>query len=167
MEDYSNWSSESLRFRSKSCYLNLVPRVILTEHLKKCGDKAKDQLRWLLEIESRPFTLNTHYYSNYKDKFLAFYRGSRQSGANGDLIRNLQLYDSVQEANPFQEGVRQLMSALPQIGITGTQPEDIAKLLAPDPMEPALAIMAGVRAYFQGKCNRLLTSVETAAHPDF
>lgn len=123
--------------------------------MKKCGDRTKEQLNWLLEIESRPFTLNTHYYANYKEKFLAFYRGSRKHGSNGDLIDNLRSYNPNNESNPFQEGMTQIMSALPQVGINGTEPNDLAKLLPADPMEPALAIMAGVRAYFQGERNIL------------
>ena len=128
-------------------------RVVISEHLKRCGDQTKAQLNWLLEIESRPFTLNTHYYSDYKDKFLAFYRGSRESGSSGDLIRNLQSYDPTtqQDRAPFGEGVARILSALPQVGITGAQAVDLTKLLPLDPMEPALGIMAGVRAYFQGE----------------
>jgi hypothetical protein len=42
------------------------------------------------------------------------------------------------------------LSNLAAIGITGVKAEDLAKLLPHDSMEPALAIMAEVRAYFQG-----------------
>lgn len=132
-------------------------RVVLAEHLKLCGDRTKVQLDWLLQIESRPYTLNTHYFADYKAKFLAFYRGSRESGSRGDLIQNLNSFDpnSPQESDAFNENMKHIMSALPQIGITGTQAIDLARLLSSDPMDPALAIMAGVRAYFQGTSNRI------------
>lgn len=133
-------------------------RVVLAEHMKTCADRTKAQLDWLLQIESRPYTLNTHYFADYKAKFLAFYRGSRESGTRGDLIQSLNSFDpnSGGEENPFDENMKRIMAALPQIGITGTQAIDLAKLLSTDPMDPALAIMAGVRAYFQGASNRTL-----------
>ncbi|KAF7977729.1 hypothetical protein HWV62_2796 [Athelia sp. TMB] len=149
--------------------LQQLVQVVLTEHLNKCGDRTKAQLNWLLEIESRPYTLNTHYYSDYKDKFLAFYRGSRQSGSSGDLIRNLQSYDPTRphESTSFQESIAQIISALPKVGITGTQAADLAKLLAPDPMEPALAIIAGVRAYFQVAYKRFTDNIPLAIDQEF
>jgi hypothetical protein len=120
--------------------------------MKNCGDRTKEQINWLMDIEKRPFTLNTHYYSDYKDKFSSFYRGCRQQGDVNPLMKNLQGYKpnvhSSQSA--FQSGMLQVLASLPHVGITGTQAVDLAKLLPPDPMEPALNIMAGVRAYFQG-----------------
>ena len=108
-----------------------------------------------MEVEKRPYTLNTHYYSDYKDKFLSFYRASRQMGDNSQFMKNFQGYkphvpSSYNSPNAFQTSMGQILSALPQVGITGTQAVDLAKLFPVDPMEPALNIMAGVRAYFQG-----------------
>lgn len=70
-------------------------------------------------------------------------------------MKNLQTYKAhvptgYTSATAFQNAMVQVMAGLPQIGITGTQPVDLAKLAPLDPMEPALNIMAGVRAYFQG-----------------
>jgi hypothetical protein len=132
----------------------------MTEHIRNCGDKTKERIGWLMNVEKRPYTLNTHYYSDYKDKFLSFYRGCREMGNNGQIMKNLQSYkpivpNSYSTPTPVQTGVAQVLSALPQIGITGTQAPDLAKLFAPDPMESALNIMAGVRAYFQGSCSTL------------
>ena len=125
------------------------------EHIKKCGDRTKEKINWLMDVENRPYTINTHYYSDYKDKFLSFYRGCRQKGDNSQLMKNLQEYkphipNSFTLSAAFQTSMAQILSGLPQVGITGTQAVDLTKLLPPDPMEPALNIMAGVRAYFQG-----------------
>jgi hypothetical protein len=110
-----------------------------------------------MEIEKRPYTLNTHYYSDYKDKFLSFYRGCREKGDDPQIVKNLQTYKpyvyvpgGLNAPSPFQNGMAEVLSALPKVGINGTRPADLARLFAPDPMEPALDIMAGVRAYFQG-----------------
>ncbi|KAF8181827.1 P-loop containing nucleoside triphosphate hydrolase protein [Pholiota molesta] len=51
-----------------------------------------------------------------------------------------------------------VLSGLAEMGMTGVKAEDLPKLLPPDRMEPALIIMADVRAYFQGDF-RLLLSV--------
>ena len=126
----------------------------MTEHMKKCGVRTKEKIQWLMEIEKRAYTLNTHYYSDYKDKYLSFYRGCRQK--DKQFMSNLKGYKPHERTtyNPsptsFQAGMAQILTALPQVGITGTNAVDLAKLLPPDPMEPALNIMAGVRAYFQG-----------------
>lgn len=47
-------------------------------------------------------------------------------------------------------GIAKILSGLAEVGISGVKPEDIPKLLPPDTMEPAMTIMAEVRAYFQG-----------------
>lgn len=123
--------------------------------MNDCGNRTKQQINWLMNIEKRPFTLNNHYYSDYKDKFMSYYRGCRQKYGESQLTKNLQGYkpytpNNYTSATPFQNGMTQVIANLPQVGITGVQPVDLVRLLPPDPMEPALSIMAGVRAYFQG-----------------
>jgi len=48
------------------------------------------------------------------------------------------------------------MSALTRMGLEGADASLLANLLPPDPMEPAIGIMADVRAYFQGSWFYLL-----------
>ena len=50
----------------------------------------------------------------------------------------------------FQPSVKNALASLAAIGLSGVKAEDLPKLLPPDQMEPALIIMADVRAYFQG-----------------
>ena len=47
-------------------------------------------------------------------------------------------------------GITKIMTGLAEIGMSGIEPEQLPRLLPPDRMEPALVIMAEVRAYFQG-----------------
>ena len=47
------------------------------------------------------------------------------------------------------DGIKKALAALAEIGIN-SRAEDLPKLLPADPMEAAIAIMASVRAYFQG-----------------
>ena len=120
---------------------------------------------WLLEIEDRPFSLNTHYLSDYKSKFLAHYKGSREKYERSNLSNIIDQYvhptPSVTNAFSFGKGnsnqpqppptgITKVLAGLAEIGMSGIKAEDLPKLLPPDRMEPALTIMADVRAYFQG-----------------
>jgi hypothetical protein len=124
--------------------------MIVNEHLDTATKRAKEKVDWLLELEKAPTTLNVHYYSYYKGKFLAYYKGCRDEG---ELTRKLQTYKAPVHANgtaSFQQSIYKALGGLNEAGIV-VQPSDLPKLLPDDPMEPALKIMAGVRAYFQGR----------------
>ena len=47
-------------------------------------------------------------------------------------------------------GIAKIMSGLAEVGMSGVKPEELPRLFPSDSMEPALVIMADVRAYFQG-----------------
>jgi hypothetical protein len=55
------------------------------------------------------------------------------------------------------KGIAQVLSGLAAIGLNGIIADDLVKLLPPDRMDPALSIMADVRAYFQGVYIEFLT----------
>ena len=141
--------------------LTFLTSYILHLHMKRCQEKAEERINWLLELEKSPFTLNTHYFSDYRAKFLAHYRGARERCKNTELNEFIKNYkenptSSTSYTGPIRAPVPQLtgiakaLSILAEIGIAGVKAEDLPKLLPPDPMEPVLAIMADVRAYFQG-----------------
>ncbi|KAG6327681.1 hypothetical protein ID866_11408, partial [Astraeus odoratus] len=111
--------------------------MIMQQHLDEAATRSRDRIDWLLQLESSPATSNTHYYFDYKNKFLAFYRAYRH---NKNAAEKIWTYN--------QRGVSEVVSALAAIGIH-VQPVDFPKLLPSDPMDPALNIMASVRAYFQ------------------
>jgi len=117
--------------------------MIVYDHLDAAAIHSKDKIDWLLQLESSPATLNTHYYFDYKDKVYAYYRAHRCSEK---LANNL--------AQRSQKEVNNVISALSQLGIHARR-EDLSKLLPSDPMEAALDIMASVRAYFQGMSPKL------------
>jgi hypothetical protein len=48
------------------------------------------------------------------------------------------------------KGIAQVLSGLAAIGLNSVTADDLVKLLPPDRIDPALNIMADVRAYFQG-----------------
>jgi len=136
--------------------------------VNECLQRAGERIDWQLKLEERPFTLNSHYFSDYKDKFFAYYKGSRRKDEEGDLIM---LIDKFNNPEPVVEssfgnrgygriepvaptgptGVGKVLAGLREMGLTQVKAEDIPKLLPPDKMEPALHIMSDVRAYFQGE----------------
>lgn len=140
----------------------MISRVLLQEHLRQCLIRAEERVRWLLEIEQDPFTLNTHYYADYRDKFLAYYKGARERENNPTLMKEIDNFNPSSMATkkikngseyaqaPLQ-GIAKILSGLTDVGVHGSKPQDISKILPADKMEPALTIMAEVRAYFQGK----------------
>jgi hypothetical protein len=110
--------------------------------------------------------LNTHYLADYKAKFLAHYKGSRERQENVELVKSIDEHNTSPPSPPsfafatfgtsepaasvVRPSVKSALASLAAIGIPGVKAEDLPKLLPPDRMEPALLIMADVRAYFQG-----------------
>lgn len=104
-----------------------------------------------MELEALPFTLNQHYLSDYKEKFLAHFKAAREEDIRGGVTKHVQAFKASDPVDGNEEcGVPKVLSGLTEMGITGTQPEDIYKILPGDKMFPAINIMANVRAYFQG-----------------
>lgn len=131
--------------------------------MKTRSEETRRRLDWLLNLERRPRTLNGHYYSDYRDKFLAYYKGCRHSDTHGSLIHSLEGYrgppnsmsmslsgaKADSSVPDFNTSVAKVLSGLQEIGIS-SKAMDLPNLLPSDPMEPALHVMATVRAYFQG-----------------
>jgi len=117
-------------------------------------EKTEAYIDWLIQLEDRPFTLNNHYLSDYKDKFLSYYKGSREKDNNGSLMQTIKNYKTPvpnpYNPSPTPTGVSKVLAGLVEIGMVGVNPGDLPKLLPSDGMEPALTIMADVRSYFQG-----------------
>jgi len=140
------------------------------EHLDAAAARTKDKIQWLLDLEDSPTTFNTHYYSDYRDKFLAHYKNCR--GKNNFKFRRHQLSGAqTNHQTPSkqincqtsgkqmaEESIKKALSALAELGINA-RPEDLPKLLPADPMEAAIGIMASVRAYFQGTYRDVRTMV--------
>ena len=115
-------------------------------HIQKCADAAAQNIASLLEDETEPFTMNVHYYAEYRSKFLGHYKKAR-SGAKSNVIQNLENGEDTGMMNAFNEAI----SSLAKLGLHSVDASSLATLLPPDPMEPAIGIMADVRAYFQGR----------------
>ena len=100
--------------------------------------------------------------SDYKNKFLAHYKGTREKYERLDIMSTIQSYNSYDSSDTKAayntstasqiNGIAKIMAGLAEIGMSGVKPEELPRLFPSDSLEPALVIMAEVRAYFQGSC---------------
>ncbi|KAJ3563691.1 hypothetical protein NP233_g8780 [Leucocoprinus birnbaumii] len=144
-------------------------RILMQDHLKSCLAKAEEKVHWLVDIEDKAFSLNTHYFSDYRSKFLAYYRGARNRGNHTSIMETINTYSrpsspvfGSKNSSSNLYGISKVLSGLAEIGMSGVQAEDLAKLFKTDNMEPALEIMADVRAYFQVAYKRFADNVPMA-----
>jgi hypothetical protein len=120
-------------------------------HIQRCADVAEQRITFLLEEEQEPFTMNEHYFMDYRSKFLGHYKGIRQK-AESSFIDKLQ-------GEEYKQVVSRVTSGLALLGFSNVDPSTLPRLLPPDPMEFAIEIMSEVRAYFQGSELSLLSFV--------
>ncbi|KAH9965467.1 P-loop containing nucleoside triphosphate hydrolase protein [Russula dissimulans] len=127
---------------------------ILKIHIQQCADAAVQHLDSLLKEEQEPFTMNEHYYMEYRSKFLAHYKEARLR-AKSNFIRNLENRDD----RDMTQAMNDALASLTRMGLESVDASLLANLLPSDPMEPAIGIMADVRAYFQVAYKRFVDNV--------
>ena len=133
------------------CFRAYLPELwsdsgIVLAHLRALSEETFKRITLLLEAELEPFTRNQHYFSDYRSKFLGYYKGVRQASQSNDFIRNL---DSPSSSS-FRDALTKTLTGLTEMGLQNVSPAALARVLPQDPMEEGIEIMADVRAYFQG-----------------
>ncbi|KAH8110473.1 P-loop containing nucleoside triphosphate hydrolase protein [Phellopilus nigrolimitatus] len=158
------------RFEHAMSLTSCRTRLEVVEQIKQHRDATKEHLRWLINLERRPFTLNSQYLEDYKDRFLAYYKGCWQKEMNSDVMGQIQAFSDTTApttgytpVNPLEE----VLANLNKLRFRGVAAHDLPKLLPKDPLEPALEIMATVRAYFQVSYKRFVDNVPLAIDYDF
>ncbi|KAF7341477.1 hypothetical protein MVEN_01885000 [Mycena venus] len=142
--------------------------VIIQDYMQQRVQRATALISKLLQVEAEgPLTMNEHYFSDYKDKFLSYYKSARQRDQNPLLATAIAAYmpeeaDKYDEDGPPTSNIQLILSKLAAIGLSGVKAEDLVKLLPPDSMDPALNIMADVRAYFQVAYKRFVDNILAA-----
>ncbi|KAF7317583.1 hypothetical protein MKEN_00845300 [Mycena kentingensis (nom. inval.)] len=127
-------------------------RILMQEQLQQRTDVAQALIAKLIALEEPgAMTLNEHYLSDYKAKYLTRFRETRDKAANSAFATNIKNYNSTTYTN---NAMSQVLSGLATLGLSKANAADLAKLLPPDETDGTLHIMADVRAYFQG--SRLL-----------
>jgi hypothetical protein len=102
------------------------------------------------------------YLKEYKAKFLAHYRDIRRRSKGQDaIIRRFQELEGAITTHQSDVELTNLTGILQRFGLT-CSPNDLHRLLPEDELEPALDIIATVRAYFQGAPTLLVRWLKTS-----
>lgn len=122
------------------------------EHLSQRLSGAKQIVELLTKIQRKPSPLNNPYYSDYKDKFLTYYRRVLKDSESYEmgLGAESEIFGAQQISLGPKEPATAALNTPEKIEYHGSKAEDLAKLHGQDKMEPAMEVMATVRAYFQG-----------------
>ncbi|KAH9924573.1 P-loop containing nucleoside triphosphate hydrolase protein [Fomitopsis serialis] len=143
-------------------HLEFTISIVIADYIADRARATRECLQWLVALEGRPRTLNDHYFRDYRDKFLAWYRGHRSQYNNVPLLHKLKKHNTSNGSSEFDENVRAIMAAFSALDIHDIEPTDLAKVLPTDPYEAAIGIMASVRAYFQVAYKRFADNVPNA-----
>ncbi|KAK7017181.1 P-loop containing nucleoside triphosphate hydrolase protein [Favolaschia claudopus] len=134
--------------------------ILIQDYMRSRANAAEALITKLIALEKNgPLTLNDHYLSDYREKFLSHYKKAREETQNPTLVEAINAYKSRAIPVPATPGISQVMTGLAAIGLHGVDVDDLVTLLPPDRMEPALNIMADVRAYFQVAYKRIVDNV--------
>ncbi|KAF7308050.1 hypothetical protein MKEN_01167300 [Mycena kentingensis (nom. inval.)] len=146
--------------------------ILMQQHLKKRTEAAHELVGRLIALETPgPMTLNEHYLSDYKQKYLGHYRTERAKSRNSGYLTKLMDHHAVLTTNGGKlpaftststTTINTILGELASLGLTGLKSEDLMKLLPDDKMTPALNIMADVRAYFQVAYKRVADNIPLA-----
>ncbi|KAB5589117.1 Myxovirus resistance protein [Ceratobasidium theobromae] len=142
----------------------IIQKTVL-EQLEECKTKTLQELEFMLDMESLPFTLNSHYYLDYKEKFHKYYATSSINGSN--LAQSLrEEYTPAYTKSRMERAEDPVGTALDNLrkaGFDGLKRQDLVKLLPADySHKAALEIMASVRAYYQVAYKRFADTVPLA-----
>src|SRR5712671_4737201 len=99
---------------------------IVVTHLEQCYKETSKRVKFLLEVEREPSTKNTHYFKDYRRKFLCFYTGLYHKDSNDHFIERVQ--GRTYRSSEFIEALETIMSNLPKIGLRNVKPLELAIL---------------------------------------
>ncbi|KAJ6564726.1 P-loop containing nucleoside triphosphate hydrolase protein [Mycena capillaripes] len=135
--------------------------ILVQDYMNQRAEAAQALIAKFIALENDgALTLNDHYLSDYKAKFLSHYKSAREKNQNPNLAQAIATFKPV--ASGSSTGIAQVLGLLSSIGLSGVTANDLVKLLTPDPMDPALNIMADVRAYFQVAYKRIVDNIPRA-----
>ncbi|KAI0705266.1 P-loop containing nucleoside triphosphate hydrolase protein [Cerioporus squamosus] len=135
---------------------------IVTDFIAVASEGTVGRIKWFMALEKHPRTLNEPYYLDYRSRFLSHYKGWRPKDdqPRSSLTSRINAAFSGDTAEPdLQNDINQILSGFSKIGLHAMQPNDLAKLLPPDPYDAAIDIMASVRAYFQVAYKRFTDNI--------
>ncbi len=128
--------------------------IIFVGCIAAASEDTVGRIKWFMALEKHPRTLNEPYYLDYRARFLSHYKGWRPKDdqPRSSLTSRINAAFNGETAEPdLQNDINLILAGFSKIGLHSMQPNDLAKLLPPDPYDAAIDIMASVRAYFQGE----------------
>lgn len=120
-------------------------RDLLELTLAGQAQQTQSALLKLSNLETVPYTQNSHYYIATRDKWLAHYRQRRrdQEGNGVRYSRGQSVLESQEEA--FET----LKKQLAKFNISCSSQQDLWRFLEPDKYDEALQVMAATQAYLK------------------
>ena len=100
--------------RRKTTYI--TGRNIVTMHLDQIAEETSSLIKFLLEVEKERSIRHTHYFKDYRLKFVAFYKGIYNSSSNSNFIERLR--STGYQSSEFREALEIAISNLRKIGST-------------------------------------------------
>ncbi|KAL5483041.1 hypothetical protein ACEPAI_8270 [Sanghuangporus weigelae] len=140
-----------------------IVKLEVNAQLEKRLSETREKLKWAMNFQERPFTLNHRYLADYKSKFMAYYKMFRFNVLHREPMTYIQTFNSGRSVNYVSE----VLSSLNKMNIKDVKALDLAKLLPEDDCEPALIMMAEVSAYYQVASKRFIDLVPAIVDHDF
>ncbi|KAJ7886796.1 P-loop containing nucleoside triphosphate hydrolase protein [Mycena olivaceomarginata] len=135
--------------------------ILVQDHMTQRAEVAQSLIAKLIALENDgPLTLNAHY-----PRRLQSAREERQNPVLAQTIASFKPGAATvdQHGNRLPlTGIAQILSGLAGIGLGTVTAGNLVKLLPPDRFDPALNIMADVRAYFQVAYKRIADNIPLA-----
>lgn len=147
-------SGESSHVSRPSCVAKLhsvCPRcvgAVWREKTQMLASKTIEEVRRLVELDSRPFTLNSHYLDHVRAKILAHLKDKR-SPQSSDEATAMPAIATTTTNTAAGGAMKDALAQLAALGFSGLTEADLKKLRPVDPYETELEVMAEMRAYFQ------------------
>ncbi|KAI0088919.1 P-loop containing nucleoside triphosphate hydrolase protein [Irpex rosettiformis] len=111
--------------------------------------ETKNRIQWMLALENPPFTNNTHYFIEYRQKYLDRYKEARQPPDD-------------------TAGLEQLLKSLKDMGREDVKKGNAARFLTgSDAHEEELIVMAETAAYFHVAYKRIIDNIPRIIDHDF
>ncbi|KAI0696227.1 P-loop containing nucleoside triphosphate hydrolase protein [Cerioporus squamosus] len=155
-ETFKNVLSDTIKEQfARFGNLKVVISPIVMEQLQIHAEQATNHIKTILALEAAtPFTQNTHYFADKRDKQLAQYKQARPHGP-------VRLFSS-----PTEENMKNALASLARLGYT-VKEEDLGKLNPADEFEEELELMAEVRAYFYVAYKRVIDYIPLSIDQHF
>jgi len=138
-----------------------IVSLVVRERIRHREAFASQKIESLCQSEDAPYTQNEDFFFSIRTKLLSKYKSCYRQ-ANGRTA----LFQS-NGSRTQQQLISDAMAALAKLGLHGFNAEDMIKVLPEEKMDPALEIMAEVRAYFQVAYKRFGDNIPKQIDNDF